>query len=109
MQNAEDQLKVLKAVAHPVRLQILKLLRSGECCVQEANNTIKKISQPNLSQHMNLLKKAGLIDCRIEGKKRCYFLSRPTLVLNLLDLLELEHEYMPCEKVQQLLNGYESE
>ncbi len=91
MSRLKEQAALLKAVAHPVRLEILDLLTHGETCVQDAQELLD-VSQPNLSQHLAILKKAGLADCRIEGPKRCYFLCRPTLVMNLMSLLSMENE-----------------
>ncbi|MGD9127112.1 MAG: metalloregulator ArsR/SmtB family transcription factor, partial [Planctomycetia bacterium] len=78
--NTQDQASILKAVAHPVRLEILKTLAKGPACVHKVNELFD-VSQPNLSQHLASLKKAGLVDCRVDGTRRCYFLCRPTLVL----------------------------
>lgn len=93
---------MLKAIAHPVRLEILKTLAKGPACVQKVNELFD-VSQPNLSQHLASLKRSGLVDCRIEGTRRCYFLCRPTLVMNLLNLLAVDHEYMPCERLQKMI------
>lgn len=93
---------MLKAIAHPVRLEILHKLIKGPSCVQEVNELLG-LSQPNLSQHLAALKKSGLVDCRVDGPRRCYFLCRPTLVINLLNLLTLDHEYMPCERVKKMI------
>jgi ArsR family transcriptional regulator len=64
---------LLKAMAHPMRLEILKRLLKGPCC---ANTTNKKpsISQPNLSQHLGALRRANLIGFEKKGVQRCYFL-----------------------------------
>lgn len=102
MTDPDKQLQILKACAHPVRLKILKLLAKGENCVQDVNKLLE-VSQPNLSQHMGILKNSGLVDNRIKGSKRCYFLSMPTFTVNLINLLEIEHNYVPCEKVQKIL------
>ena len=100
--NAEETTLLLKTLAHPVRLQILRVLMNGPSCVQEANEVFEGLSQPNLSQHLCALKKAGLVDCRVEGKKRCYFICRPTLAVGLVELLDQNHEYRVCPKINAM-------
>jgi ArsR family transcriptional regulator len=103
----DDSAKMLKYCAHPVRLQILKHLLGGPCCVQETMVHIagKALSQPNVSQHLLALKSAGLIDFRKNGAQRCYFICKPTLVIALMALLEEEHVYMECEKAVEMTNS----
>ncbi|MFC1467216.1 ArsR/SmtB family transcription factor [Verrucomicrobiota bacterium] len=100
--NPEQKALILKTLSHPVRLQILRVLMDGPSCVQEANEVFDGLSQPNLSQHLSALKKCGVVDCRVEGKKRCYFICRPTLVQGLVTLLEQEHEYRICPKLKDV-------
>jgi ArsR family transcriptional regulator len=75
----------LKALAHPARLRILARLKAGECCANEAMRCLR-ISQPNTSQHLKALKKAGLIVGRREGTKICYRLADDRIA-NILDIL----------------------
>ena len=49
------------------------------------------ISQPNVSQHLSLLRTNGIIDFFIDGRLKCYFLKEP-LIPDLLDLLKKEYE-----------------
>lgn len=100
--TTEETTLILKTLAHPVRLQILRVLMDGPSCVQEANEVFERLSQPNLSQHLCALKKAGLVDCRVEGKKRCYFICRPSLAQGLTRLLEQEHAYQVCPKLNMM-------
>ncbi|MDR3565302.1 MAG: metalloregulator ArsR/SmtB family transcription factor [Negativicutes bacterium] len=50
-----------KTLSHPVRLNILRLLKDGERCVCEIIDELD-IEQSNLSQHLGLMKKQGLLD-----------------------------------------------
>lgn len=77
---------VLKSLAHPVRIKILQLLTPGERCVCELVDEID-IEQSNLSQHLNVLKKQGLISARKEGTRVMYRLLYPT-VLDVLAAVE---------------------
>lgn len=99
-ENLDKQIAILKVLAHPVRLEILEYLSKGPSCANLTNKTVK-ISQPNLSQHLNTLKNAGIIDCRVDAQRRCYFICRPSLVKGLLDLLRKKHPYVPCDKAEQ--------
>jgi DNA-binding transcriptional ArsR family regulator len=73
----------IKALAHPTRLQILELLRSGERCVCEIFPELK-IEQSSASRHLALLKKEGLLRSRKEGLKVIYWASDP-LVYEIID------------------------
>lgn len=51
---------VFKALAHPVRRQVLKDLRDGPCAAGELAGRFP-VSKPTMSGHFNILKEAGLI------------------------------------------------
>lgn len=57
-----------KAVAEPTRLKILRLLVEQELCVCDLEEVLQ-ISQPRISQHLRVLKQAGLVGDRKEGQK----------------------------------------
>ncbi|MEG1979094.1 MAG: metalloregulator ArsR/SmtB family transcription factor, partial [Victivallaceae bacterium] len=57
------QMALLKALSNPVRLEIVKFLHNGPSCVTLACLKLG-ISQPNISKHLQILKDAGIIDCR---------------------------------------------
>jgi ArsR family transcriptional regulator len=86
----DDQARLLRVVAHPMRLMILSALCERPQCVKDINSLVP-IVQPHLSQHMAALRKAGLIDCHVCGSLRCYYVVRPTLVRKLLRLLSEDH------------------
>lgn len=89
------RIEILKAITHPVRIAILKELATGVKCVSDFQDSLKNVSQPNISQHLSKLKSAGIIDCFIDGRLRCYFLKSP-LVLDIINLLDKEyHEDLP--------------
>ena len=60
-----------KTLAHPVRLRIIRTLEQGERCVCEIIEELD-IEQSNLSQHLSVLKKQGIIDSRKDGQKVIY-------------------------------------
>jgi DNA-binding transcriptional ArsR family regulator len=61
------------AVAEPHRRQILDLLRAGE---RPAGELVKRLelSQPGVSKHLKVLREAGLVVVRADGKHRLYAL-----------------------------------
>ena len=81
---------MLRTIAHPTRLKILKALVDGSLCVKDLNSLVS-VPQPYLSQHMAVLRKAMLVDNHSDGPLRCYYLLRPTLVRELIRLLSCEH------------------
>jgi DNA-binding transcriptional ArsR family regulator len=64
--------KYAKALAHPARIAILKLLASKQTC--QCGDIVEELplSQSTVSQHLKELKDAGLITGEIEGAKVCY-------------------------------------
>jgi len=65
---------VMKAVADPTRVRILKILESGEICVCQIIAVIQ-LSQSTISKHLYLLKSAGLIKDRKDKKWVFYSLD----------------------------------
>jgi DNA-binding transcriptional ArsR family regulator len=63
--------RIFKAMAHPARLLLLRRLSEKECCVSEVEHCLG-LSQPNVSQHLKILKDAGLIAGRREKTRVCY-------------------------------------
>jgi ArsR family transcriptional regulator len=81
--------KKLKALSHPARLKLLANLMKRECCVGEMQKCLA-LSQPNVSQHLGVLKEAGIIVGRRERNKICYKISddRISKILKTLDIGE---------------------
>jgi DNA-binding transcriptional ArsR family regulator len=66
------------ALAEPHRRQILDLLRHGERSVNELVAYVR-ISQPGVSKHLRVLREAGLVEVRPEGRRRWYGLRAQPL------------------------------
>ena len=66
MNPYREQARLVKAMAHPTRLHILDILSRGEACVCHLT-TILKHRQPNISQHLMVLREAGLVRDRRDG------------------------------------------
>ena len=67
-----------KALAHPVRLKILDMLRQGEVCVCHMEAATDK-RQAYVSQQLMILREAGLIDSRKEGRQVFYWIIDDTV------------------------------
>jgi len=60
---------------HPARLEILRVLAERGTCVCGEVVKVMPLSQATASQHLKVLKEAGLIRGRIDGKNSCYCLD----------------------------------
>ena len=65
---------VLKALANAKRLEIISLLKKRELSVRELVSSMK-FRQSNVSQHLMILKKVGIVESRRNGKNMYYRLS----------------------------------
>lgn len=77
---ADEELAALsKALGHPVRVQIVRLLTLRESCV--CGDIVKELplAQSTVSQHLKVLKDVGLIRGEIDGPRTCYCLEPRTL------------------------------
>ena len=63
-----SEVEIFKALADPTRLKILELVKDEEKCICDIIPETGK-SQPNVSQHLKVLKIAGLIDERKDGTR----------------------------------------
>lgn len=70
------QADLLRAMAHPTRVKLLSLLVGGERCVCELLDELQ-LEQSNVSQHLALLRQAGLVSSRRDGSKVIYALRNP--------------------------------
>jgi len=69
--NYEKESELLKAIAHPVRLKIVNILMGDECCVTELIDMLN-LPQSTISQHLGVLKRAGVLHPYKSGVKTCY-------------------------------------
>ncbi len=84
--SANEWSELLKALAHPTRLQIVAELLKGTKCVTDIQD-ILPASQSNISQHLTVLRNARLVDFAQDGAQRCYYVSRPKLTSSVIELL----------------------
>lgn len=79
--------QLFKALAHPIRLLIVENLIEEEKCVNDIHDLVD-VSQPNISQHLNILRFAGIVDFRQKGNLRCYFLKDPKRLKQLIQFIK---------------------
>ncbi len=83
--SGTDKIELLKAIAHPTRVKLLEELTHGVKCVSDLEDYLE-VSQPNVSQHLSLLRRYGIIDYYVDGRLKCYFLVDP-IIPDLLEVL----------------------
>ncbi len=87
--RSEMQLaEAFKALGHPVRLQLLQRIISGEYCVGKLQATVAQ-SQSSVSQHLGVLRSRGLIEPVRKGQRTCYRVRDPRLATLLEEAREI--------------------
>ena len=74
------QAEILKTLASPRRLEIIHRLAEGPCEVGRLAEELGA-SQPNVSQHLAVLKSAGLVEAERDGREVRYRLTDPDVVV----------------------------
>ena len=64
--------ETIQAMAEPTRLAILQMVRRNEMPAGQIADKFKGITRPAVSQHLRVLKDAGLVSERREGTRRIY-------------------------------------
>lgn len=85
----EELLRIVKALAHPARLSILKLMLERDSCICGELTDEISLSQSTISQHIKELKEAGLIYGTEDYPRTCYCIDKKN-----------------WKKAQALLNSY---
>lgn len=67
--------KMLKALGNPIRFQIVETLAERQMCITSEIVETTPLAQSTVSQHLKVLKEAGLIHGEIEGPATCYCLN----------------------------------
>lgn len=76
----DDLAATMRALGHPVRLSILRILaeQRDQCCCADVTECLP-LAQSTVSQHIKVLLEAGLIERRPKGTKNCYVLREERL------------------------------
>ena len=78
--STEQEVAALaKALGHPARVRIIRLLLARDACYCGQLVDELSLAQATVSQHLKVLKDAGLIVGEIEGLRTCYCVSRERL------------------------------
>jgi ArsR family transcriptional regulator len=67
--------RMLKALGNPVRFQIVEFLAANQVCITNDIVQTTPLAQSTVSQHLKVLREAGLIRGEIEGPATCYCLD----------------------------------
>ena len=66
---------MLKALGNPVRFQIMQTLAERQTCITQEIVDATPLAQSTVSQHLKVLREAGLIRGEVEGPATCYCLD----------------------------------
>lgn len=75
----EDVARAAKALAHPIRVQIIRILLERDACLCGQIVDQLPVAQATVSQHLKVLRDAGLIRGDIDGPRVCYCVNRAAL------------------------------
>ncbi|MFO8080720.1 MAG: metalloregulator ArsR/SmtB family transcription factor [Armatimonadota bacterium] len=93
LECCEEMARVFKALANPTRLGILRRIIDGSMCVGDLQDELDR-SQPNISQHLGILRDRGVVVSERDGTRVSYRPADPRLG-ELLEvaaqIFEIEH------------------
>jgi ArsR family transcriptional regulator, arsenate/arsenite/antimonite-responsive transcriptional repressor len=78
--NEQRLNKMLKALGNPVRFQIVQILAEKQVCITGEIVEFTTLAQSTVSQHLKVLREAGLITGDIDGPATCYCLNPKAIV-----------------------------
>lgn len=79
--ETEALASLCKALGHSARIKILQILIEKDSCIAGDLAGEFELAQSTVSEHLRLLKEAGLVQGTIEGQKRCYCVNPVALKL----------------------------
>ena len=71
----EELAKLAWAVAHPARVRIVRILLARQVCICGELVDQMTLAQSTVSQHLKILKQAGLVQGEVDGAKVCYCIN----------------------------------
>jgi ArsR family transcriptional regulator, arsenate/arsenite/antimonite-responsive transcriptional repressor len=78
-EEAEIRSRIIKALAHPVRLMIVDVLKEGEAPFSKINELFEN-DKSTVSKHLLVLKEAGIVTSRKSGPDMIYKLEVPCII-----------------------------
>ena len=91
-QTDQNLVDLFRALGHPARLRILRLLTERKACICGEIVEELPLAQATVSQHLKVLKQAGLITGQVEGPAVCYCLAPGALSSLLRTVAQLATE-----------------
>jgi len=85
---------LLRALSAPARMAIVLQLRTHDCCVHDLVDTLD-LPQPLISQHLRVLKSAGVVDGQRDGREVRYHLVDEHLAHIVTDAITHAGEMLP--------------
>lgn len=73
--DAERLARMLRALGNPVRFQIMQILAERRSCITQEIVATMPLAQSTVSQHLKVLREAGLIEGEVEGPATCYCIN----------------------------------
>lgn len=89
-----------KAIADETRQKIMRLLCCHWLCVTDVVSQLGNVSQPTVSHHLSVLRDAGLVDTRREGKQIFYSLNQEAVAIccgNIMQIFAPEKTGFPLQ------------
>ncbi len=80
-ERREQLARFCKALAHPARVHILEFLVTVDACICGDIVEQLPLAQSTVSQHLKVLKEAGLVQGTIDGPRTCYCINRQALAV----------------------------
>jgi ArsR family transcriptional regulator len=71
--------RMLKALGNPVRFQLVRVLAEKKVCITGELVEFTNLAQSTVSQHLKVLREAGLVDGEVDGPATCYCLNETNL------------------------------
>jgi len=78
-QKVNELADLAKVISHPARISILNYIGDCDGCLCKDISKQIQLSQPTTSQHLQIIKKFGLLKSRFEGKSQYYTIDRKNL------------------------------
>ena len=77
--DSERLAAICKALAHPARIHIVSHLKEIDQCVCGQLVEVLPLAQSTVSQHLKILKEAGLVKGEVEGPRTCYCINHDVM------------------------------
>lgn len=77
--ETNEMAEILKALGHPARLEIVKILMTSPSCICGDIVEVLPLAQSTVSKHLSELKKVGIIKGTVTGNNICYCLDEKVI------------------------------